>query len=118
MEKLAALFGVLQSGSEIVAKEKAKAGSITINNIILVLSALIGLINTFGYNIDLTNEQLIGISSACLSVYALFNNVSHAATSKSASINPIENVKILIAAKQNVKELEPSLINEIKENQE
>lgn len=118
MEKLAALFGVLQAGTEVVAKEKAKAGSITINNIILILSALIGLLNTFGYNIELNNEQLIGIGTAFMSVYALFNNVSHAATSKSASINPIENVKILVQSKQDVKELEPSLINEIKENQE
>lgn len=100
MNKLSALFGVLQAGSEVVDKARFKSGQLTVNNIVILISAIIALINTFGQNISLTPDQIIGIASGLMAIYGVFNNLGVAMTSTHASISPIENVKILLKPKQ------------------
>lgn len=119
MEKLAALFGVLKSGAEIGDKVKAKNGTLAINNIVVFIAACIYFLNTFDCSFcdfQLTNDQLVGISSAIVTVIGLFNNISHAATSVHATINPIENVKIALAKKE-LPVVDQELAQKIRENQ-
>lgn len=103
MNKLSALFNLLKTGTEIADKAKTKGATISVNYIVLFISAAIGLLNTFDCSFcdfALTNDQLIGIATAVTTILALFNNVSTAATSQHATIDPIESVKMALAPKQ------------------
>jgi hypothetical protein len=103
MNKLSALFNLLKAGTEIADKAKTKGATISVNYIVLFISAAIGLLNTFDCgicNFSLTNDQLIGIATAVTTILALFNNVSTAATSQYASIDPVESMKLALAPKK------------------
>ncbi len=117
MGKISALLGVLKAGTEIADKARGKAGALTVNYIVVFISAAIALLNAFDCGIcdfNLTNEQLITISSSVLAIIGLFNNVATAATSTSATINPVASVKILL--NKNVKPIDPELAKQIQES--
>lgn len=119
MGKIAALLGVLKSGTEIADKARGKAGALTVNYIVVFISACIALLNTFSCSwcsFNLSNEQLITISSSIMAIIGLFNNVATAATSSSASINPVTSVKILM--NKQVKPIDPELVKQIRESNE
>lgn len=102
MGKISAIFSVLQAGSEVVDKARGKSGQLTANYVVVFISAVIGLLNLFDCSwcdFQLTSDQMIGISTAIITIYGLFNNLATAATSQHATINPVENVKILLKTK-------------------
>jgi hypothetical protein len=120
MEKIKALLSILRIGYEIDDKVRVKHGTLLVNNVVMFIAALIGFIKLFDCylcsTIDLSNDQLVGISTGIVSMLAIINNVSTAATSSSASINPVTSVKILM--NKEVKPIDPELAKQIRESNE
>lgn len=116
MEKLLLLFSVFKSGNEIYQRQRVNGTGITINYIVAFLGAVLALLNSFGYNIEISTDQLLSISGGLISVYAILQNLWTSATNKDVSLSPIDNAK-LIVAKQTLPEADQELSNLIKDNQ-
>ena len=96
--KIQAGIDVLKTGSEISSPEKWKAGKQLLGNLVVFLSACVILMNQFDCafcNINVPEETLVDISSGILGAYALIANIITAITSRRATVNIVENVKIL-----------------------
>jgi hypothetical protein len=72
-DKIGAAFTVFQKG-QIVANPAAwKAGQVGANVLLGFLAALVTLAKTFGYDIHISDQDLVHIAGAVAAIYGLFN---------------------------------------------
>lgn len=74
MNKLLAAFNVYKKGSVVANPTAWKSGQITASVLAGLLGALVALAKTFGYDLPLTDDQLVTIGGAVVAVAGLFLN--------------------------------------------
>ena len=74
MNKLIALFNVFRKGECCVHAATWKNGQITGSIIAGLLAAIVALAKTFGYELPVTDEQLLTIGGAIVAIVGLFIN--------------------------------------------
>jgi hypothetical protein len=72
MGKLLAFFSVLRKGRQVANPAAWKAGQITGSVLAGLLGAIVALAKVFGYELPLTDEQLLAIGSAIVAIVGLF----------------------------------------------
>jgi len=83
MGKIKAIFRVFLVGHAVANPASWKKGQITAGVLATLLSAIFGLVKTFGYDVVLSDEQILQIGGAIVSIYGLFNvGVTVASTDK------------------------------------
>lgn len=98
LDKLKAAYSVFQSGKEVTNVEKLKSGSMTSGYIVAFLSSLVFFLNQFDCSfcdIQVDNNTLISLSTGILALISIINNILTAASSKRATLSPVQNVKTL-----------------------
>jgi|GEM_PF-4067557 len=111
LDKLKAAYSVFQLGKEVTNVEKLKSGSITSGYIVAFLSSLIFFLNQFECSfcdIQVDNNTLISLSTGILALISIINNILTAASSKRATLSPVQNVKTLLKKSEYEKEVEVS----------
>ena len=74
MNKLLAALQVYRKGNVVTNPEAWKNGQITASVLAGVLGALIALAKTYGYDLPLTDDQLLTIGGAIIAIVGLFLN--------------------------------------------
>lgn len=72
MNKLLAFFSVLRKGNQVANPTAWKQGQITASVVAGLLGALVSLAKAYGYELPLTDDQLIAIGSAIVAIVGLF----------------------------------------------
>jgi hypothetical protein len=72
MGKLLAFFKVLRKGSQVANPSAWKTGQITGSVLAGLLGAIVALAKVYGYELPLTDEQLLAIGSAIVAIVGLF----------------------------------------------
>lgn len=79
-EKLRAFYSVFQAGKVVANPAAWKRGQMTGGLVAGLLGALIAFAKVFGYDIPLSDEQLLQIGGAAVAVFGLFNAGATVAT--------------------------------------
>lgn len=72
MGKLVAFFNVLRKGHQVANPTAWKTGQITGSVLAGLLGAIVALAKVYGYELPLTDEQLLAIGSAIVAIVGLF----------------------------------------------
>lgn len=72
MTKLLAFFSVLRKGQAVANPAAWKAGQITGSVLAGLLAALIALAKVYGYDLPLTDAEILSIGSALVAIVGLF----------------------------------------------
>lgn len=72
MSKLIAFFNVLRKGNQVANPTAWKTGQITGSVLAGLLGSIIALAKVYGYELPLTDEQLLAIGSAIVAIVGLF----------------------------------------------
>jgi hypothetical protein len=74
MNKLIALFSVFRKGKEVANPEAWKNGQITGSVIAGLLAAIVALAKTFGYDLPLSDADILSIGTSIVVIVGLFVN--------------------------------------------
>ena len=74
MNKLIALFSVFRKGKEVANPEAWKKGQITGSVIAGLLAAIVALAKAFGYDLPLSDEDILSIGTSIVVIVGLFIN--------------------------------------------
>jgi len=74
MNKLIALFSVFRKGKEVANPEAWKKGQITGSVIAGLLAAIVALAKTFGYDLPLSDADILSIGTSIVVIVGLFVN--------------------------------------------
>jgi len=74
MNKLIALFSVFRKGKQVANPEAWKTGQITGSVIAGLLAALVGLAKAFGYELPLSDADILSIGTSIVVIVGLFVN--------------------------------------------
>lgn len=93
--KASDIMEVFKAGKMVANPAFWKQKTIDANTIVVLISGLVWIINFFDCSIcdlQLTNDQIIGITTGIISLVGIFNNVSTAATSKKVGLKVVEKI--------------------------
>lgn len=77
LNKVKAVFSIpeaLEKGKMVANPEAWKTGQINTSFLVGLLASLIAVANFFGYDLPLTDNELLSISTAIMAIYGLFYN--------------------------------------------
>ena len=77
MNKVTAIFSlpdILKKGKQVANPEAWKNGQITVSILVGFLGTLLTLAKVFGYDLPVTDEQLLSICSGIMAMFGVFYN--------------------------------------------
>jgi hypothetical protein len=80
------IFDLFKKGNEVVNPAAVKKGQITSNNILTVITALLAIASSFGYDFNIDKETLVSIVSGLSSLALVVNSILTVISSKKAGL--------------------------------
>lgn len=108
--KISQMLEVFEAGKTVSNVESWKKGSVNINVIMALISGCVAILNMFDCsfcNFQLSNEQVLGISTGIMTIAGIFNAGSTIATTE----------KIGVSSKLKIETLDEKLAKQLKDLQ-
>lgn len=78
--KISSILEALDKGKSLANVESWKSGQVTVNILAGFLASLIGVARAFGFDIPVTDEQLLLVASTLMSALGVYNSFITVAT--------------------------------------
>lgn len=107
--KITQMMEIFQAGKAVANPEFWKQKTINANVIMVLISGVVGLLNMFDCSLcdlQLTTEQIVGITTGITTIVGIFNAGSTLATSEKVGFKPKPKTKV---TNETEKEVEPEL---------
>lgn len=107
--KVSQFIEVFHSGKMVANPEAWKNGTVKLNTIMVLISGLLAILNMFDCsvcNLQLTSEQVIGISTGIMTIAGIFNAGSTLATSDKVGFKPKPKIEVDVDLNNDIENLQ------------
>lgn len=85
--KLRALWALFHQGEEIANAATWKNSAIAVNTLTSFFVAIIGIMTAWGYNIDISKENLEKVASGIIGIIGIYNAIMHTISSNKVGLS-------------------------------